>query len=134
MEKDLCNKGEGEGEVAQSCPTLCDPMDCSPPGASVHGILQARIPEWVAISFSRVSSRPRDQTQFSHITGRRFNLCTTREALSYPELLQPESTFSPRFLHLQAESFMNTYSIRQLGAKLYIISKILKFLFPTALI
>ena len=40
-------------EVAQSCPTLCDPMDCSPPGSSVHGILQARILEWVAISFSR---------------------------------------------------------------------------------
>ena len=39
--------------VAQSCPTLCNPMDCSPPGSSVHGILQARILEWVAISFSR---------------------------------------------------------------------------------
>ena len=46
--------------VAQSCPTLCHPMDCSPPGFSVHGILQARILEWVAISFSRGSSRPRD--------------------------------------------------------------------------
>ena len=46
---------------------LCDPMDCSPPGSSVHGILQARILEWVAISFSRGSSRPRDQTQVSHI-------------------------------------------------------------------
>ena len=43
-------------EVAQSCPTLCDPMDCSLPGSSVHGILQARILEWVAISFSRGSS------------------------------------------------------------------------------
>ena len=41
-----------ESEVAQLCPTLCDPMDCSPPGSSVHGILQARILEWVAISFS----------------------------------------------------------------------------------
>ena len=38
-------------EVAQSCPTLCDPMDCSPPGSSVHGILQARIVEWVVISY-----------------------------------------------------------------------------------
>ena len=45
----------------QSCPTLCDPMDCSPPGSSVHGILQARILEWVAISSSRGSSQPRDQ-------------------------------------------------------------------------
>ena len=42
---------EQVSEVAQSCPTLCDPVDCSPPGSSVHGILQARILEWVAISF-----------------------------------------------------------------------------------
>ena len=48
--------------VAQSCPTLCDPMDCSLPGSSVHKIFQARILEWVAISFSRGSSQPRDQT------------------------------------------------------------------------
>ena len=45
---------------AQSCPTLCNPMDSSPSGSSVHGILQARIPEWVAISFSRRSSQARD--------------------------------------------------------------------------
>ena len=45
--------------VAQSCPTLCDPMDCSPSSSSVHGILQARILEWVAISFSRGSSPSR---------------------------------------------------------------------------
>ena len=46
---------EKENEVIQSCPTLCDPMDCSPPGSSIHGIFQARILEWVAISFSRGS-------------------------------------------------------------------------------
>ena len=46
----------------QSCPVLCDLMDCSLPGSSVHGILQARILEWVAMLFSRGSSRPRDQT------------------------------------------------------------------------
>ena len=51
------------------------PMDCSPPSSSVHGILQARILEWVTISFSRGSSRPRDWTRVSHIGGRRFNLC-----------------------------------------------------------
>ena len=45
-----------ESEDAQSCPTLCDPMDCSLPGSSVHGILQARIMEWVAISFSKSES------------------------------------------------------------------------------
>ena len=48
-------------KVAQSCLTLCDPMDCSPPGSSVHGILQARILEWVAMPSSRGSSQPRDQ-------------------------------------------------------------------------
>ena len=53
--------------VAKSCPTLCDPMDCSPPGSSVHGILQARILEWVAISFSRGSSWSKDWTHVSCI-------------------------------------------------------------------
>ena len=53
-------------EVAQSCPTLCDPMDSSLPGSSVHGILQARILEWAAVSFSRRSSRHRDRTRVSH--------------------------------------------------------------------
>ena len=57
------------------------PVDCSPPGSSIHGILQARILEWVAISFSRGSSWPRDRTQVSCIAGRRFNLWATREAL-----------------------------------------------------
>ena len=52
-----------------SCLTLCDPMDCSLPGSSVHGLLQARALEWVAISFSRDSSQPRDRTQVSHIVG-----------------------------------------------------------------
>ena len=74
---------ESESEVSQSCLTLCDPVDCSPPGSSVHGILQARILEWVAISFSRASSQPRDQTQVSCIAGRHFNLWTSREARYY---------------------------------------------------
>ena len=62
---------------------LCDPVDCSLPGSSVHGILQARILEWVAISFSKGCSWPRDLTQLSRIVGkrRRFNLWATREAL-----------------------------------------------------
>ena len=51
--------------VAQSCPTLCNPTDCSPPGSSVHGLFQARILEWVAISFSRGSSQPRNRTPVS---------------------------------------------------------------------
>ena len=51
---------------AQSCPTLCHPIDCSPPGSSVHGISQARILEWVSISFSRGSSQPRNWTWVFH--------------------------------------------------------------------
>ena len=53
-------ENESESEVAQSCLTLWDSMDCSLPGSSLHGILQARVLEWVAIAFSRGSSRPRD--------------------------------------------------------------------------
>ena len=57
---------ESESEVAQSCPTPWDPMDYSPPGSAVHGILQARILEWVAISLSMGSSQPRDGNWVSH--------------------------------------------------------------------
>ena len=59
--------------VAQSCLTLCDPMDYNLPGSSVYGILQAEILEWTAILFSRGSSWPRDQTQVSYITCKFFN-------------------------------------------------------------
>ena len=52
----------GRAKSLQSCLTLCDPLDCSPPGSSVHGIIQVRILEWVAMSSSRESSQPRDQT------------------------------------------------------------------------
>ena len=48
---------KSESEVAQSCPTLSDPMDCSLPGSSIHGIFQARVPEWGAIAFSRSSHK-----------------------------------------------------------------------------
>ena len=67
--------------VIQSCPTLCDLMDCSPSGSSVHGILQARILEWVAMPSSRGSSWPRGQIPFSCIAGRFFTIWATREAL-----------------------------------------------------
>ena len=63
---------EKESEVAQSCPTLCDLMDCSLPGSSVHEIFQARIMEGIAISFSRGSSQPRDRTPVSCTAGRFF--------------------------------------------------------------
>ena len=58
------------------CLTLCDLMDCSPPGSSVHGIIQARIPEWVAMPSSRGSSQPRDRTHVSSALAGRF--CTIR--------------------------------------------------------
>ena len=63
---------KGKVLVAQLCPTLCDPVDCSPLGSSVLGMLQARVPEWVAIPFSRGSSQPKDQTWVSRIVGRFF--------------------------------------------------------------
>ena len=55
----MCSQPENESEVAQSCPTLCHPVDHSLPGSAVHGIFQARILEWAAISFSRGPSKPR---------------------------------------------------------------------------
>ena len=68
-------------EVSQSCPALCGPMDCSLPGSAIHGIFQARILEWAAISFSRGSSQPRDRTRVFCIADRCFTIWATREAL-----------------------------------------------------
>ena len=70
-----------ESEIAQLCLTLCNPMDYSLPGSSIRGIFQARVLEWVAISFSRGSSWPRDWTWVSQIAGRHFTISGTREAL-----------------------------------------------------
>ena len=70
-------------KAAQSCPTLCDPMDYSPPGSSVHGILQAKTLEWVAIAFSRGSSQPRYWTQVPWIAGQFFTIWAIREAQEY---------------------------------------------------
>ena len=69
-----------KGLVALPCQTLWGPMDYSPPGSSIHGIFQAKILGWVAIPFSRGSSRPRGRTWVSHITGRFFTIWTNREA------------------------------------------------------
>ena len=72
-------------KVAQSCPTLCDPMDCSLSDSSVHGIFQARVLEWIAISFSRGPSSPRNQTRVSHIAGRCFyRLSHQEDMFKYP--------------------------------------------------
>ena len=73
-------------KVTQSCPTLCNPMD-----STVHGILQARILEWVAIPFSSRSSQPGDQTQVSHITGRFFTSWATRVSIGYILFSEPSA-------------------------------------------
>ena len=75
--------------VTQSCPSLCNPVDCSPPGSSVHEILQARILEWVAISFSRGASQPRDRTG--------------SPALQADALSSEPPKISERYTHLNAE-------------------------------
>ena len=113
--------------VAQLCPTLCDPMDCSPPASSVHGILQARILEWVAMPSSKVSSQPRDRTQVSHIAGRFSTSWTTREAHEYwsgQPIPSPTQKSNLGLLHcrwtlptelsgkpLEAEYYTNTFKI-----------------------
>ena len=73
-------ESESESEVASGS---CEPMNCNLPGFSIHGIFQARILEWVVISFSRRSSRPGDWTQVSCIVGRCFTIWATRELLPY---------------------------------------------------
>ena len=77
---------ESESEVARSCPNLCNPIDCSLPGSSVHGIFQAVVLEWIAISFSRGSSQPKARTWVSHIVDRRFIVWATREVLKNARL------------------------------------------------
>ena len=74
-----------ESEVTQLCLTLCDSMDCSLSGSSIRGILQARILEWIAISFSRGSSQPKEWTHVFLIAGRLFTLWATSENPSYLE-------------------------------------------------
>ena len=100
-------------------------MDCSPPGSSVHGILQERILEWVAILFSRGSSQPMDQTQVSCIQGRLFTIWATREALTnmLPALSSPGLlTCSFTFLWCHSHSFIRLISAHMLGISLVLTS------------
>ena len=83
-EKNRVHSQKIESEVAQSCPTLCDPMYCSLPGSSIHGIFQARILDCVAISFSRGSSWPRDQIRVSHTADRLFTIWAIRKTHTVP--------------------------------------------------
>ena len=75
--------------VIKLCLTFCDPRNGSPPDSSVYGILKSRVLQWDASPFSRGSSWPRDQTQVSHIEGRVFTICATREA---PDLYHVQNT------------------------------------------
>ena len=102
---------ESESEIIQSCPTLCDTVDNSPPGSSVHGILPARILEWVAISVSRGSSGPRDRTQVSRIADRRFNLWATRG---------PPECLCAVYLPIYSSSFLWTGSLFIICALLFV--------------
>ena len=87
--------------IAQSYPTLCDPIDCSPPVSSVLGISQARILEWVAIPFSRGSFWPRDRTWVSCIADRFFTIWATREAcLSEHDYLWKSSSIQVILHHI----------------------------------
>ena len=79
-------------QLLQSCPTLYDPMDCSPPGSSVHGILQARILEWVAMPFSKGSSWPRDRTWVSFVS------CIAGEFFTTEPPGKPHSVHSSVFM------------------------------------
>ena len=85
--------------VTQLYPTLtfCNTLDCSSPGSSVCGILQASLLEWIAISFPRKSSWPRDQTQVSCLEGRSFTISTTREEPNLPLKQIVKSQFYPDF-------------------------------------
>ena len=92
-----CMKVKGESEVAQSCPTLSNPMDCSLPGSSVHGILQARVLEWGAIAFSGCSHSHRQDTTF-----RKF----LRQLTFSPFMLQLLTCFNSRFVRI-TDAFIN---------------------------
>ena len=108
-----------ESEVAQSCLTLCDLMDCSLPGSSVHGIFQARVLEWFAISFSGASSHPRDQTQVFRIVGRCFTIWTTRkDAICGMKVnVIPFSILFPQMM-LKKKSWYKYFSLLQCQIKI----------------
>ena len=114
-----------KAKVASSCPTLCDPMDYA-----VHGILQARILEWVAVPFSRGSSQPRDWTQDSSIAGRFFASWAIREAHNYSKLMNNYSTLMVKIISIKRNfslPFLLNHSIFVLTWKFllpYLVGKI----------
>ena len=99
--------------VGQLCPTLCNPMDCSAPGFSVCGILQARILEWVAMPSSRGSSQPRDRTQGSHTAGRFFTVWSTRELPTFGNSLEISDYICAQLVEQCIKiTFWNTHTLQ----------------------
>ena len=99
--------------VVQSYLTLCDPMDCSLPGSSVHGIVQARILEWVSMPSSRGSSQPRDRIQISLIEGGVFTVWATREARGQRAASKKCLVINASFLRARGvTSCLNAVSLR----------------------
>ena len=88
----------------QSCLSLCNPMDCSPPGSSVHGILQARILEWVAMPFSRGSSWPRDRTHVSYVS------CTGKWIFTTSATWEAQLIFSVVLISAEQQSDLVTHT------------------------
>ena len=118
--------------VAELCPILCDPMDSSPPGSSVHGILQATILKWVAMPSSRGSSQPRDRTQVSHIAGGFFIGWATREvhgvgSLSLLQVIFLTQESNQGLLHCRQIIYQRNYQGRPVAHQWItnILSKIL---------
>ena len=90
-----CMKVKSESEVAQSCPTLCDPMDCSLPGSSVHVIFQARVLEWGAIAFSDASNLTTFRMKYMYPLH-----CDIFISLCYANSLQSDPPGTPLLKHI----------------------------------
>ena len=89
---------------------LCDPIDCSLPGSSVHGIFQAIVLEWIAISFSRRSSQPRARTRVSHIVDRRFTVWATREVQKNKEDVNKWDTLGRKIISIWGKDLSTFHS------------------------
>ena len=92
----------------QSCPTLCNPRDCSPPGSTVHEILQARILEWVAILFSREFFQIRDRIWVSCTAGRFFTIWATRDLSTHGKLFSTCQDSAQTSFHFCNSCFLDT--------------------------
>ena len=124
---------ERRDEVTQSCPTLCNSVDCRPPSYPVHGILQARILQWIVISFFRGSSQPKDRTQISYIASKFFTIWPTKEDLKClkkrSEWLHlslpcpPGKLFTPFFVFACLNSYKDCLGFRWGGKKGRVLRK-----------